>query len=224
MPPAQQPAAPLPMMAAAAKPGVPGGIRLAISSEGRAAEGKDPGPHGVQLPLVPEIAEGREADGTVAHHGGCLPGIKDRLREPEWPIGREVPGCQAAQDRQHRRRDDDGMPVRAANSVEELGCCRAQGQRPDHDAQGGAAAGPEPRGHRLEPRRIHASQERSGEEPQADGRVGRVHPDQQQIDGCGAQRADQHERAGSNDVGQIDERRHQGADNEPRLHGDREEA
>ena len=140
--------------------------RLGARAVAVAEEDEEPRPHRVQLPHVPEVAEGGETNAAVAQHLPELARVERRTRERVRPLRHEAPRDQAAEHRERGGDVDDEAPVEPAEPVDEMRHGRAERQRPDERAEREPAAALVPGRHQLERRWVHARQAETGERAQ----------------------------------------------------------
>ena len=205
------------------RPTSPARRGLAAGGEARGEVRRRPGPDGVQLPHVAEVAEvgqPRRRCAPDVEHDARPESLRRRHQRPDPDPALEHRGRHG----QHRRHDQCGAPRLVEGAGDQLREDAAEGERPDHDADREAAPVGEPADDQLHAHRVDQRQRRPGHHPQHHGRDRAVdHGRRRQRRDRGDGRADPHQPRRVHPVGQVGDRRHQRPGHEAELHPDRQQ-
>ena len=200
---------------------------VAAQREAGRQEGRDPGPHRVQLPHVAEVAEVREPHGWLRQRRTSLADAEPRRGDRQRAIADRRPRDRGGQHAREASGDHDQAPVEIddrPSGAERIRDGRAERDRPDQDADREATLAGEPPGQHLHRHRVDGRDPGAAQRAQRDrrGEIDREQPER----GVGRsrdERPDGDEPARGDDVGGTGQCQNERADRESDLDRHRQE-
>ena len=144
----------------------------ANKSEAGEEEDGHPGPDGVKLPHMAQVAEVGEEDRALAGYAADVAPVEGRGRGTVGAFADEEEGDETSERCQQRGCVEDNAPVAdATQAAYQVRGCRTDGERANQEADAQPSVGFGPGSHDLHADRVDARQEEAGEETQDEYRV-----------------------------------------------------
>ena len=203
------------------------GRHVAAQREAGRQEGRDPGPHRVELPHVAEVAEVREPHGRLRQRRTGLSHAEPRGGNGQRAIADREPRDRGRQQARDASGDHDEAPVEIddrARGAQRIRDGRSERDRTDQHADREAALAAEPSGQHLHRHRVDGRDSGAAQRAKRDGgdEVDREQPEGGVRDGRD-ERPDRDEPARRDDVGGTGQGQHERADRESDLDRHRQE-
>jgi len=183
----------------------------------------NPGPHRVELPHVPEVADRREAHLAIGEDAANGARIERRRGREMGAVPHDADDEQAPGQRARRRGDHHRAPRHVhRHRLQQMGKRGADRQRADDDAERRPTPARKPAGRDLHAGGVDPGERRAGGEAEQDhlGRI--VGADHGSIGRRARRAAEREEPAGVQDVREVDERAQQRPAHEAALDGHRQ--